>query len=63
MPTSSLFTNFNITDEKTARAFVKALDASAKDPKRVPTSSVKAYVSDPEEIRRLYEKSRYYKKP
>ncbi len=46
MATSSIFTNFNITDKKTAEAFVTALDASAHDPKRKPVASVKPPLTD-----------------
>lgn len=41
MATSSIFANFNITDKKTAEAFVAALDASTRDPKRKPVSPIK----------------------
>lgn len=43
---SSIFANFNITDQKTAEAFVAALDASAHDPKRKPIAPVKSPLTD-----------------
>ena len=33
MPTESIFTDFSIKDKKTARAFIKALEESAADPR------------------------------
>lgn len=36
MATSSIFANFNITDNKKAEAFVAAIEASEKDAKRKP---------------------------
>ncbi len=46
MATSSIFANFNITDKKTAEAFVAALDASAHDPRRKPVGPVKPPLTD-----------------
>lgn len=51
MATSSIFANFNITDKKTAEAFVAALDASAHDPKREPAAPVKSPLTDHAAIR------------
>lgn len=46
MATSSIFANFNITDKKTAEAYVAALDASTHDPKRKPVAPVKPPLTD-----------------
>ncbi|MBP0959721.1 MAG: hypothetical protein J5992_06325 [Oscillospiraceae bacterium] len=54
MATSSIFANFNITDNKTAEAFVAALEASEKDVKRRPTSPVNPPMTDPEAIRKFF---------
>lgn len=51
MATSSIFANFNITDERTAEAFVAALDASAHDPKREPVAPVNPPLTDHAAIR------------
>ncbi len=51
MATSSIFANFNITDKKTAEAFVAALDASAHDPKRKPVAPVDPPLTDHAAIR------------
>lgn len=56
MATSSIFTNFTITDKKTAAAFVEALDAASKEPEWKPRAPIKAHVTDPDEIRALLEK-------
>ena len=40
MATSSILTNVKITDPKKIESFIKALDASADDPKREPSASV-----------------------
>ncbi len=62
MPTSSLFTSFHITDPKAVEAFANALEESAKEPRRKPSAPVNPRLTDKEEVRRLYEKSRYFKK-
>jgi hypothetical protein len=56
MATSSIFANFDITDKKTAEAFVAALDASAHDPVREPSIPVKPPMTDHDEIRALMAK-------
>ena len=55
MATSSIFASFNINDSKTAEAFVKALDESSKDPKRVPTSG-STYLTDKDKILEFFGK-------
>ena len=56
MATSSILTNVKITDPHKAELFVNALEASSKDPKRVPTSKVNPPLRDKEAIRALYER-------
>jgi hypothetical protein len=56
MATSSIFANLNITDKKTAEAFVAALDASAHEPVREPVTSVKPPLTDHAAIREFMEK-------
>ena len=56
MATSSIFANFNITDNKKAEAFVAALEASEKDAKRTPTSPVSSLITDHESIRNFFAK-------
>ena len=53
MATSSIFTNIRITDPKKAEAFAEALDASARDPERMPAAPVIPLVTDLEEIRKF----------
>lgn len=40
MATSSILTSVKITDPKKIESFIKALDASADEPKREPSASV-----------------------
>lgn len=54
MATSSILTNVKITDPRKAEMFINALEASSKDPKRVPTSKVKPPLTDKEAIRALF---------
>ena len=53
MATSSIFTNIRITDPKKAEAFAEALDASARDPERVPSASVIPLVTNIDDIRKF----------
>ena len=53
MATSSIFANFNIKDRKTAEAFAEALDQSAKEPIRVPTSPAPSHITDRDKILEL----------
>ena len=55
MATSSIFTNVKITNPHKAEMFVNALEASSRDPKRVPTCEVKPPLTDKEVIRALFE--------
>ena len=54
MATSSILTNVKITDPRKAEMFVNALEASSRDPKRIPTSKVKPVLTDKEAIRALF---------
>ena len=54
MATSSIFANFDIKDKKTARAFVKALEASAKGATRPATEPPCKLLHTPEEIRQFF---------
>jgi hypothetical protein len=53
MATSSIFASFNIKDRKTAKSFVKALDRSAKESKRLHSSSAPLHITDRKQILRL----------
>ena len=55
MATSSILTNVKITNPHKAEMFVNALEASSRDPKRVPTCEVKPPLTDKEVIRALFE--------
>ncbi|MBO4512402.1 MAG: hypothetical protein J5746_06520 [Victivallales bacterium] len=55
MATESIFTNFDITTEEKAKAFIAALEASERWNKKhpfVPNPECR-YVTDPKEISRL----------
>ena len=52
MATSSIFADFTIRDKKTARAFVKALEASEKTPPQKRTVDFQ-FVESPEEIKKV----------
>ena len=56
MATSSIFANFDITDRKKARAFVRALERSAKEqpPSR---SNEKTLVEDRKKVEALFRTS------
>ena len=56
MATSSILTNVKITDPKKIDSFIKALDASAQDPKRQPSGPVSHQMTTVDEIRRLMSK-------
>lgn len=58
MATSSILTNVKITDPRKAEMFINALEASSRDPKRVPTSKVDPPLKDKEAIRALFLKGR-----
>lgn len=53
MAMSSILTNVKIVDPKKIESFIKALDASADDPKREPSTSVSRQMTNIDEIRRL----------
>ena len=54
MATSSIFASFNIKDKKTAEAFVDALEASAKDPKRERTTPASVRLTDKKAIAEMF---------
>lgn len=56
MAMSSILTNVKIVDPKKIESFIKALDASADDPKREPSTSVSRQMTNIDEIRRLMAK-------
>ncbi|MCD8363535.1 MAG: hypothetical protein LUC98_11380 [Lachnospiraceae bacterium] len=56
MATSSIFTNFTITDEKSAERFADTLDKAAQQPAWQPRLAVKAPVRDPEVLRNMMAK-------
>ena len=56
MATSSIFHNVVIKDRESAERFIEALEASSRDPKRVPTCEVKPPLTDKEAIRALFSK-------
>ena len=56
MATSSILTNVKITDPKKMESFIKALDASAGDPKREPSAPVSRQMTNIDEIRSLMSK-------
>ena len=55
MATSSIFASFDIKDKRTARAFVKALEASAKSISKPATKPSCKSLSTPEEIRHFFD--------
>lgn len=61
MATSSIFANVKITDPKKAEAFINALDASAKEPKKKMSVSEHMFVHDSDEIRRMMAKRTLHK--
>ena len=56
MATSSIFHNVVIKDRESAKRLIEALEASSRDPKRVPTCEVKPPLTDKEVIRALFAK-------
>lgn len=56
MATSSIFHNVVIKDRESAKRLIEALEASSRDPKRVPTCEVKPPLTDKEAIRALFSK-------
>ena len=56
MATSSILTSVKITDPKKIESFIKALDASAADPKREPSAPVSRQMTNIDEIRSLMSK-------
>ncbi len=56
MAMSSILTNVKIVDPKKIESFIKALDASADDPKREPSTPVSRQMTNIDEIRRLMAK-------
>jgi hypothetical protein len=56
MATSSIFANFDITDSKKARAFVRALEKSAKD-QPIVVEHEKTLVTDKKKVRALFQSS------
>ena len=56
MATSSILTSVKITDPKKIESFIKALDASADDPKREPSAQVSRQMTNIDEIRSLMSK-------
>jgi len=53
MATSSIFTNFKISDQKQAADFITALEISANDSRRTSTSKTTKPLTDLEQIRKL----------
>ncbi len=58
MATSSILTNFTITEKNAADRFAEVLDAASRQPSRKPTAPVNKPLRDPEAIRALVEKRR-----
>ena len=56
MATSSIFSNIKINDPKDAEAFIRALEASEKDPKIESTAPAIPTVTDLNAIRNLMSK-------
>lgn len=56
MATFSILSNVKITDPKKIEFFIKALDASADDPKRESSAQVSRQMTNIDEIRRLMSK-------
>lgn len=54
MATSSIFANFSIKDKTTAEKFVEALEQSANDPERTPTTPNSVHISDKDKILKLF---------
>ncbi|MCD7847376.1 MAG: hypothetical protein LUG49_05045 [Oscillospiraceae bacterium] len=56
MATSSIFYNFTITDPKAAERFADALEKASQQPPWKPQTEVGHLVTDPEELRAMFEK-------
>lgn len=56
MATSSIFANIKITDPEKIEAFVAALDDSIADPMPCSDTPRKTVLSDPDAIRKLWNK-------
>lgn len=56
MATSSIFANIKITEPEKIEAFVTALDASIADPMPRSDTPRKAVLSDPDTIRKIWNK-------
>ncbi|MCD8073871.1 MAG: hypothetical protein LUF27_02335 [Lachnospiraceae bacterium] len=54
MATSSILTNFTISDKKTAEKFAEALECASKQPKWQPSEPVEPLERDPEAIRAIF---------
>ncbi len=54
MATSSIFTNFTITDEKSAERFADALDKAAQQPSWKPRLDVQSTVRDRDVLRAMF---------
>ena len=61
MATSSILTNVKITDPRKAELFIDALEASSKDPQRIPSCEVKPPLTDKKAIKALFLKGRAVK--
>ena len=53
MALSSIFANVRITEPREAEAFAEALDASAKEPERMPSAPIIPLVTNIDEIRKF----------
>lgn len=58
MATSSILTNFTITDKEAAERFVKALEEASKQPPRKFKSPPVEDITDPEVIRKFFLKDK-----
>ena len=56
MATSSIFTNIILTEPEKIEAFVEALEASIADPMPRTDAPSKTVLSDPDAIRKLWNK-------
>ena len=56
MATSSILTNFTITEKNAAERFADALEAASKQPTRKPTAPVNKPLREPDAIRALMAK-------
>ncbi len=58
MATSSILTNFTITEKKAAERFVNALEEASKLPSIKPSDTPVKYLRAPEAIRKLLAKDK-----